>query len=97
MLMQIGSFSFKQKIEIFPGPGGWHYVLVPKSSKKATDPFKVRGLAPITAKVGQTKWNTSILPRGDGNDFIAISKKVRNAENLKLGDTVNIEFYLREQ
>lgn len=51
-----------------------------------------RGLIAINATVGNTSWDTSLLPMGDGTHFIALNAKVRASEKIKLGDKIEILF-----
>lgn len=90
-------FIINGKVEIFPQQGGWYYVGLPK---KYTEIFKNqadRGLVAVKITLGDTTWDSSIMPKGDGTLFIALSKKVRQAEGVKLGDQIKLEFVLRER
>lgn len=89
-------FKYSGTVEIFPGPGGWHYVIVPKEIANITKEIAVRGLTPIRVTIGRTSFNTSLLPYGDGRQFLALSKNVRKQESINLGDIINISFTLRE-
>lgn len=91
------AFSVSGKVELFPQAGGWHYVSVPKRYTEITKTLADRGLVAITATVGKTSWNTSLLPMGDGTQFIALPAKVRQAENVTLGQTITLTFVLRER
>ena len=88
-------FKVKGKVELFPQAGGWHYVKIPKEYTKITKDLADRGLVAITATLGKTTWDTSLLPMGDGTQFIALSAKVRKAENISLGDDIELTFKLR--
>ena len=90
-------FSLSGNVEIFPGKGGWVYVRVPKRYTRMTRGLADRGLVAITATVGKTSWKTSLLPMGDGTHFIALSKKVRDSENISVGDKIKAHFVLRER
>lgn len=87
----------KGEVELFPQQGGWHYVRVPKSITEDLKDLADRGLIAITARVGKTSWQTSLLPMGDGTHFIALSAKVRKAQNISLGDSVEVAFRLRDR
>jgi hypothetical protein len=52
-------------------------------------------LIPIIAKVGETSWNTSLMPKGDGPHFIPLNKKVRKKEKIEVGMEVKISFKRR--
>jgi predicted pyridoxine 5'-phosphate oxidase superfamily flavin-nucleotide-binding protein len=88
-------FPVKGKVEIFPQEGGWVFVRVPDQYTEMTRGHADRGLVAITAKSGTTTWNTSLMPMGDGTHFIALSAKVRRAENIRVGDTISLSFRLR--
>ena len=90
------TFETRGDIELFPQKGGWHYVRVPIDFKDVAKDLGMRGLIPISVTLGETRWDSSLLPMGDGTHFIALSAKVRKAENLKVGDKVNIDFIFRD-
>ena len=62
-----------------------------------TRPMAVRGLVPITVTLGNTTWDTSLMPKGDGTHFIALNAKVRNSEGVAVGDRVKLSFRLRRR
>jgi hypothetical protein len=47
------------------------------------------GVIPVTARVGETNWKTSLFPK-DGGYLVPIKSVVREVERLELGDTVQI-------
>lgn len=88
--------KFIAKIERFEMQGGWHYVPVPMEISKPLEYFAIHfGFIAITAKVGNSIWPTSLLPKGDGTHFIALPAKVRSKEKLSLGDEIEISFETR--
>ena len=91
------TFIINGKIELFPQQGGWHYVKAPEDITNQLNQFADRGLIAITATLGKTQWQTSLLPFGDDTHFIALSKKVRQSERVSLGDKIKITFSLRER
>jgi hypothetical protein len=93
--MQGKDFPVKGKVEVFPQEGGWVFVRVPDQYTEITRGYADRGLVAITAMTGTTTWNTSLMPMGDGTHFIALSAKVRRAENIRVGDTISLSFRLR--
>lgn len=95
--MKRHKFAARGEIELFPGKGGWHYVRVPKKITKETKDLADRGLVAITATLGGSTWETSLLPMGDGSHFIAINAKVREREGVGLGDNVRVTFELRDR
>ena len=85
--------TFTAEIEHCGMEGGWHIVPVPKELSEPYRPLAINfGFIPIVAKVGNSSWQTSLLPSGDGTHFIALPAKVRKAENLSLGSTVSLSF-----
>jgi hypothetical protein len=85
--------EFSGKVERFPGKMGWHFVAVPN----AMIPSKRRqvryGLIPVELRLGQTKWKSSLLPKGDQTYFVALKASVRKREQVNMGDTVTITFW----
>ena len=47
------------------------------------------GVIPVTARIGKTRWTTSLFPK-DGSYLVPLKDVVRKAERLELGDTVTI-------
>ena len=86
------------KIERFDMPGAWHYVPVPPQLSVPLQYLAIHfGFIAITATVGATSWDTSLLPKGDGTYFIALPAKVRKKEKLFHGVDVTISFEPRNQ
>ena len=92
-----GDFELEAEVEVFPQKGGWVFIRVPKSYSEVTKQLADRGLVAITATVGRTSWDTSLLPMGDGTHFIALNKKVREAENIRIDDRIQASFRLRDR
>ena len=88
-------FTARGKVEIFPQKGGWVYVRGPQTYENLGVAKPKWGLVPITATLRQTSWKTSLLPMGDGTLFIALNKKVREKEDIKVGDMVQVSFVVR--
>lgn len=97
LLQEHEVFTVSNTVELFPQKGGWYFVRVPKKYTKMTKDLADRGLVAITATVGGSSWKTSLLPIGDGTQFIALPAKVRKAEKINLGDTIEMSFVLRER
>lgn len=91
------AFRVRGDVERFPQEGGWVYVRVPEKYTDMTRPYANRGLVPITAQIRNTTWQTSLLPMGDGTHFIALSAKVRKAEDVQVGGKVSVTFRLRRR
>jgi hypothetical protein len=91
------TFMFIAEIEFFERKMGWHYVSVPAELSKPLEYLADRGLIAITAKVGSSSWQTSLLPMGDGTHFIALPGKVRTKEKLSLGAEIEVSFETRDR
>lgn len=84
--------SFRATVELFPGKGGWHYVRVPqKLVKDLPVPPKWQFIKADVTINGYT-WQTSLLPFGDGTQFLALKKTARDNTSVKLDDTVTVSF-----
>lgn len=88
-------FAFKAKVCLFPQEGGWHYVSVPQKYTDTLKPLADRGLVAVQATVGGSTWNTSLLPMGDGSQFMPLPAKVRDKEKVSVGATVGVLFIPR--
>lgn len=90
-------YKTRDTIKLFPMIGGWFYVGVPKTISTKLKDHAIRGLIPITAKLGKTIWETSLLPLGDGTHFIPVKKQVRAKEHVSVEDTVTVYFEPRKK
>jgi hypothetical protein len=90
--------TFITKIERFETQGGWHYVAVPTELSEPFEHFAINfGFIAITARIGCTSWQTSLLPNGDKKYFIALPAKVRAKEKLSLGLEIEALFDVRKR
>ena len=81
--------AFTAEIHRFPGPDGWFYVAVPP--EVSAEFPRDRGLSRVRARLGATEWTTSLLPMGDGTQFLPLKAPVRRAERVDLGDEITVE------
>lgn len=95
--MQNTTFKLKKKVQLFPQAGGWHYVAVPPSHSHLLAEYAERGLIAVTATVGNSHWQTSLLPKGDGTHFVALPAAVRMAENIARGQEIELLYKLRQR
>jgi len=91
----VKKYQIRGTVELFPQKGGWYFIRIPLSVTEKMLYRADRGLIPVNAEVGQTSWNTSLMPMGDGTHFIALNEKVRKKENIKTGKTIDISFCFR--
>ena len=75
----------------------WWYVRVPKKLSKPYEVLADQGLIAVTATVGEYSWATSLMPYGDGTHFMPLPAKARKVNKIELGDTITIEFEIRER
>ena len=79
---------------MFPGPAAWVYVEVPRRITEVLSDLGTAGyrFLPLEVRVGATCWRTALLPLKNGGKFIALKKKVRQAEDIEAGDMVKVLF-----
>jgi hypothetical protein len=87
--------TFIAEVKLFKREMGWHYVSVPEELSKPLEHLADRGLIAVTANIGSSSWQTSLLPMGDGTHFIALPAKVRSKENISLGNEIEVSFVKR--
>jgi hypothetical protein len=47
------------------------------------------GVIPVTARIGNTTWTTSLFPKNDAY-LVPLRASVREAEDIELGDQVDV-------
>ena len=52
------------------------------------------GAIPVTVRIGETAWTTSLFPR-NGRYVVPLKDAVRKAEDLALGDPVDVELIIQ--
>ncbi|HYN31946.1 MAG TPA: DUF1905 domain-containing protein [Ilumatobacteraceae bacterium] len=92
-----GEYMVTGEVELFPQEGGWFFVRVPRWISDELDDMADRGLIAIRATIGDSTWDTSLLPMGDGTKFIALNARVRKVNVLALGDHLTVRFSLRDR
>jgi len=83
-------YSSTNVVRRFPQPGGWVYVPIDQTYTELSIKKPKWGLVPATITIGNTTWEKSLLPLGDGTLFVALSEKIRNAEEIAVGDVVTV-------
>jgi hypothetical protein len=84
-------------VEIFQVEKPWIYVRIPERYTEALKDRAERGLVAVTITCGSSTWPSSLLPMGDGTQFIALPAKVRKKEGIEVGDTVSLTFLPRQR
>ena len=89
---------FRGEVFYWRGPAPWHYVAA--SERAAAEIAAIAsavtygwGCIPVTARVGDTEWATSLFPK-DGGYLVPLKTVVRSAEQIELGDVVEVTLNL---
>lgn len=86
--------EFSGEIVYWRGPSPWHFIAVPAeqcADLEATAAFVSYGwgMIPVTARIGDTEWTTSLFPK-DGGYLLPVKASVRKAERLAEDETVAV-------
>ena len=86
--------EFSGEVWSWRGPSPYHFVTVPDDESaelQATASLVTYGwgMVPVRARVGQTRWTTSLFPK-NGGYILPLKDLVRNAESIDVGDTVTV-------
>jgi hypothetical protein len=86
--------EFTAEIWFWRGPAPWHFVTVPQAESRELERIARLvsygwGMIPVTARIGGTRWTTSLFPK-DGGYVVPVKTNVRKAERLDVGDVVTI-------
>ena len=86
--------EFVGEIWHWRGPSPYHFVTVPEDDCAALEAVAPAvsygwGMIPVSARVGDTTWTTSLFPK-EGRYVVPVKDKVRAAEGLDVGDTVSV-------
>lgn len=92
------NIEFSAKIWFWKGPSPWYFVTVPEKQcqdLKAMSGFVTYGwgMIPTTARIGKTKWKTSMFPK-NGAYIVPLKVSVRKAEKLQEGDEVTVRLQI---
>jgi hypothetical protein len=86
--------EFSGPVWFWRGPSPFHFVTVPEvqSSELASAAAAVTygwGMIPVTARLGETTWTTSLFPK-DGGYIVPLKDRVRTQEGIDVDDVVTI-------
>ncbi|RXZ48619.1 DUF1905 domain-containing protein [Agromyces fucosus] len=86
--------TFAGEIWFWRGPAPWHFVTVPDDESDAIETVASLitygwGMVPVTVRIGGSEWTTSLWPK-DGGYIVPIKAWVRAAEQLDVGDAVEV-------
>jgi hypothetical protein len=87
--------TFTGEVVYWRGPSPYHFVAMPEAeaeSIRAIAPVVTYGwgVIPVRARIGGTAFSTSLFPK-DGSYLVPIKDAVRRAEELVVGDPVQVE------
>jgi hypothetical protein len=86
--------EFSGELWFWKGPAPWYFITVPDEecgdlAAASTVVSYGWGMIPVTARIGRTRWTTSLWPK-DGRYIVPIKANVRRSEGLELGDRVTV-------
>lgn len=87
--------SFDGEVFHWRGPSPYHFVAVPADESAEIEAVASLvtygwGVIPVTARIGDTEWTTSLFPK-NGGYLVPIKDIVRRGESLEVGMTVAVE------
>lgn len=86
--------EFTGEVWHWRGLSPYHFVTVPDDDCGALEAIAPMvsygwGMIPVSARIGETSWTTSLFPK-DGQYVVPLKDKVRAAEAVEIGDVVSI-------
>jgi len=86
--------EFTGEVWFWRGPSPFHFVTVPEHhcdelADVAGEVSYGWGMIPTAARIGRTRWTTSLFPK-NGGYIVPIKDKVRRAEGIEVGDPVTV-------
>ena len=91
--------EFAGELWFWRGPAPWYFITVPEDEclilqAEATVVSYGWGMIPVTARIGRSKWETSLFPK-DGRYIVPVKAAVRTAEHLAEGDAATVRLSIR--
>jgi hypothetical protein len=86
--------EFEAIVWYWRGPSPFHFVTVPEEqSAQLRDVAGLVtygwGMIPVEARIGQTRWTTSLFPK-DGGYAVPLKNLVRDREGIDVSDVVTV-------
>jgi hypothetical protein len=80
---------------VWRGPAPYRFVPVPEAESRDIEAVAAIvtygwGVIPVSARIGETDWTTSLFPK-DGRYLVPIKMAVQRAEGIEVGDVVTVE------
>jgi hypothetical protein len=83
--------SFSAKLVQSPKPGGWVYVVWPKSATF----FGTRGLVKVEGTIDGVPFQSSFMALGDGRHKLPVKEQLRSRIDKGPGDTIRVKLEKR--
>ncbi len=91
--MKQKEYSVTGKLVMFEEyTAAWTYLFIPFDKVPDIDPGGW-GSIPVEVSVGKSIWRTSLFPLKKEGYFLPMKKPILKAENLRLGDTVTVNYH----
>ena len=86
--------EFTGPVWFWRGPAPWHFVSVPDDECGALEAVSAQvsygwGMIPVAARIGRTRWTSSLFPK-DGGYAVPLKFAVLRAEEIEVGDVVSL-------
>ena len=86
--------EFSGEVWSWRGPAPYHFVTVPEDDSAELQEMAAAvtygwGMIPVAARIGETRWTTSLFPK-DGGYVVPLKDRVRKAEGIDVGDHVTL-------
>ena len=86
--------EFSGEVWFWRGPSPYHFVTVPDEDAAHLEAMASSvtygwGMIPVEARIGSTRWTTSLFPK-NGGYVVPLKDLVRNAEGIEIGDVVTV-------
>jgi hypothetical protein len=86
--------QFSGELWHWRGPAPYHFVTVPDGESAAIKETASLvsygwGMIPVTVQIGDAEWTTSLFPK-DGRYVVPVKDAIREAEELDVGETVDV-------
>ena len=89
--------DFSGEVVEWRGPAPYHFVPLPLDAADLVDEVKAEvvywGVVPVRARIGHTDFTTSMFPREE-TWFLPVKDAVRRAEQVELGDVVDVRLHV---